>query len=83
MILNENDLRDKINKISRETDSDIVFIDCSNEDYKEYKKLYNYEYQQSSTNDLFYYRYKDIVEGEEYFRHIGLNMICVIFLNNK
>lgn len=79
-ILNENDLRNKINKISQDTNSDIVFINCNKDDYEEYKKLYKWEYEQSATNDLFFNRYKDIVEGEEYFRNIGLNMICVVFI---
>lgn len=80
MILNEDDLRDKINKISEDTNSDIVFINCSEEDYYEYKKIHNYEYEQPNTGCRYYNRYKDIVKDEEYFRKIGLNGICAIFI---
>lgn len=78
-ILNENDLRDKINKISQDTNSDIVFINCDKDDYEEYKKVLKIN-EEPIINDLFYNRYKDIVKGEEYFRKVGLNRICVIFI---
>lgn len=81
-ILNENDLRNKINKISQDTNSDIVFINCNKDkdEYEEYKNRFNIKYEQSITNNIFYNRYKDIVKDEEYFIKIGLNGICVIFI---